>query len=57
MLTPFAYLAATQGLDKEPLTYHAGDKWELNYLALLYPEPRPSDTLRQRIEAWRGSKP
>ncbi len=53
MLTPFAYLAATQGLDKEPLVYHSGDKWELNYLVLLYPEPKPSDTLRQRIESWR----
>lgn len=55
MLTPFAYLAATQGLDKEPLVYHSGDKWELNYLVLLYPEPKPSDTLRQRIKAWRQS--
>jgi hypothetical protein len=53
MLTPFAYLSATQALDKEPLTYHSGDKWELNYLVLLYPDAQPSPTLRQRVEAWR----
>ncbi|HTL57832.1 MAG TPA: DUF6807 family protein [Candidatus Limnocylindrales bacterium] len=57
MLTPFAYLSATQGLDKEPLVYHGGDKWELNYLILLYPEAKPSETLRLRAESWRHSKP
>ncbi len=56
MLTPFAYLAATQALDKEPLVYHSGDKWELNYLVLLYPESKLSDTSRQRIESWRQSQ-
>ena len=57
MLTPFAYLSATQALDKEPLVYHSGDKWEVNYLVLLYPEAKPSDTLRQRIESWRQAQP
>jgi hypothetical protein len=57
MLTPFAYLSATQALDKEPLIYYSGDKWELNYLILLYPEAKPSDTLRQRIESWRKARP
>ncbi len=57
MLTPFAYLSATQGLDKQPLVYHAGDKFELNYLVLLYPEAKPSDNLKKHIEAWRQSKP
>jgi hypothetical protein len=57
MLTPFAYLSATQALNQEPLIYHAGDKFELNYLVLLYPEAKPSDTLRKHIEAWRQSKP
>ncbi len=57
MLTPFAYLSATQGLDKEPLVYHQGDRFELNYLVLLYPEAKPSDTLRRRVEAWRQTKP
>jgi len=56
MLTPFAYLAATQGLDKEPLVYHAGDKWELNYLVLLYPEAKPSERLKKRIQSWRQTQ-
>jgi hypothetical protein len=57
MLTAFPYLSATQGLDKEPLIYHQGDQFELNYLVLLYPEASPSETLGRRIEAWRQSKP
>lgn len=57
MLTPFAYLSATQALDREPLVHHSGDKWELNYLVLLYPDAKPSDTLRQRIESWRQIQP
>ncbi len=56
MLTPFAYLSATQALDKETLVYHSGDRWELNYLVLLYGEAKPSDLLRQRIESWRQSR-
>ncbi len=55
MLTPFAYLAATQGLDKEPLIYHSGEKWELNYLVLLYPDATPSEAMRRHIETWRKS--
>jgi Methane oxygenase PmoA len=56
MLTPFAYLSATQALDKEPLSYHTGDKFELNYLLLLYAEGQPSETLRTRIQSWRQAK-
>jgi hypothetical protein len=56
MLTPFAYLSATQALDKEPLVYHRGDKWELRYLVLLYPEAKVPNGVRERIEAWRESK-
>lgn len=57
MLTPFAYLSATQGLDKEPLIYHGGDKFELNYLVLVYPDRQPSQTLRTRLQSWRQAKP
>ena len=56
MLTPFAYLSATQALDKEALVYHLGDKWEVKYLVLLYPGAKPSDTLQRRIESWRRAK-
>jgi hypothetical protein len=57
MLKAFPYLSATQGLDKEPLIYHRGDQFELNYLVLVYPEAKPSETLRRRVEAWRQTKP
>jgi hypothetical protein len=57
MLTAFPYLSATQGLDKEPLVYHAGERFELSYLVLVYPEAKPSETLRRRVEAWRQTKP
>jgi hypothetical protein len=54
MLTPFSYLSATQSLDKEPLTYRQGDKFQLKYLVLTYPQPAPSEALRERISGWRG---
>ena len=57
MLTPFAYLSATQALDKEPLVYRAGDKWELSYLVLLYPQAQPPGGLAQRVDRWRQGKP
>ena len=37
MKTPFAYLSATQGLDKQELVYQASDKFTLRYLILLIP--------------------
>ena len=36
MLDPFAYLSATQALDKKPLEYAAGDKFSLSYLLTVY---------------------
>jgi hypothetical protein len=53
MKTPFAYLSATQGLDKEPLVYHAGDTFSVRYLVLLYPEIRAADSLDRRAQQWR----
>jgi hypothetical protein len=52
MRTPFAYLAATQGLDREPLVYQAGQTFELNYLVLLYPEEKASAALNDRARLW-----
>jgi hypothetical protein len=57
MLTPFAYLAATQGLDKDSLVYRQGEKFQLHYLVLVYPEPRPNDAMLKHIESWRQSRP
>lgn len=57
MLTPFAYLAATQGLDRQPLVYHSGDKFTLRYLVLLYPEVKSTEALEARVRRWRESTP
>lgn len=57
MHTPFAYLAATQGLDKEPLVYHSGDTFTLRYLLLLYPEVKTTEALEARARRWRESAP
>jgi hypothetical protein len=48
MKTPFAYLSATQGLDQEPLVYHRGEHFQLNYLVTLYPEVKTAEALTER---------
>ena len=53
MARPFAYLSATQALDKEPLIYHTGDTFELNYLVTLHPAVKSPDFLSHRAQAWR----
>lgn len=55
MRTPFAYLSATQGLDQEPLVYHRGDRFELNYLVTLYPQLKSPAALSERAVAWEQS--
>lgn len=57
MRTPFAYLSATQNLDKEPLVYHAGDTWQLNYLLTLHPELKSPEAIGQRGLPWQNAKP
>jgi hypothetical protein len=52
MLDPFAYLSATQGLDKQPLEYSAGDRFSLQYLLTVYSENKPPEFIRQRWELW-----
>jgi len=52
MLNPFAYLSATQGLDKQPLEYSAGDKFSLSYLLTVYSENKTPEFLRHRCELW-----
>jgi hypothetical protein len=55
MKTPFAYLSATQGLDREPLVYRRGDTFALRYLVALYPERKPPEALDARARAWAAS--
>ena len=56
MRTPFAYMSATQGLEKEPLVYHSGDKFQLNYLVTLYPEIRSKTAIQKRGEQWSAQR-
>jgi hypothetical protein len=53
MKTPFAYLCATQNLDREPLVYHRGDHFELDFLITLSPELMSGDALAERNRQWR----
>jgi hypothetical protein len=55
MRTPFAYLSATQGLDKEPLIYRSGDGFELNYLVTLYPDLKSPEAIGKRSQQWESS--
>jgi len=57
MKQPFAYVSATQALDKEPLVYHHGDQWQVNYLVTIYPELKSPDALTRRGQQWENSQP
>lgn len=52
MLDPFAYLSATQALDKQPLEYAAGDKFSLSYLLTVYSENKTREFIQSRCERW-----
>ena len=52
MLDPFTYLAVTQGLDKQPLEYSAGDRFSLSYLLTVYPETKTPEFIGQRGMEW-----
>ena len=53
MRTPFAYVSATQNLDRAPLIYHQGDHFEVNFLITLYPEAKTAEALAERSLQWR----
>jgi hypothetical protein len=52
MLDPFAYLSATQALDKKPLEYAAGDKFSLSYLLTVYSANKTRGFIQGRCERW-----
>ncbi len=56
MKRPFAYLSATQRLDQEPLIYHAGDKFQVEYLVTLYPAVKSPAFLSARAADWQKSQ-
>jgi hypothetical protein len=57
MKRAFAYLSATQALDKEPLVYHEGDTFQLNYLVTLYSRAKTRAFLDARAAEWRKTEP
>ena len=52
MTEPFTYLSATQGLDKAPLEYRAGERFSLDYLVLVYSGARTPAQIEERYQAW-----
>jgi hypothetical protein len=52
MKSPFAYLAATQGLDQKPLRFKTGETFALDYLVTVYPEIKTADFLTRRAQSW-----
>jgi hypothetical protein len=50
---PFAYLSVTQALNKQPLEYAPGEKFQLRYLVLVFSRPKGSEFLNQRYERWK----
>lgn len=51
MKMPFAYITATQGLDKDPLVYHSGETFQLQYTVLLYPEIKSPEWIDSRVKS------
>ena len=52
MVEPFTYLSVTQGLDKSPSEHVAGDRFELDYLLLVYADQRTPEFLEGRYQRW-----
>jgi hypothetical protein len=52
MLDPFAYLSATQELDRRPLHYAAGDKFDLHYFLSVFCESKSPEFIKRRYAAW-----
>ena len=56
MKRPFAYISATQGLDQEPLVYHAGDTFRGRYLVTVYPVVKSPAYLSARAAEWKKTQ-
>ena len=52
MREPFAYLAATQALNKEPIFHSPGNRFRLRYLVTVSSELRTPAQLSDRYAAW-----
>lgn len=56
MYEPFAYVSATQGLNKHALDYPAGSSFKLNFLVTVYPELKGFEFLESRSGEWERGK-
>jgi len=56
MREPFAYLSATQGLDREPLVYRAGERVALDYLVTVAPGLAGDESLDRLARDWAASR-
>jgi hypothetical protein len=52
MLNPFAYLSVTQNLEKKPLEYGLGEKFEVRYLLTVYAGAKSQEFLNARHREW-----
>lgn len=52
MYKPFAYIAATQALDKNKLEYPAGARYRLNFLVTVYTQVKGLEFLQKRAQNW-----
>lgn len=52
MVDPFAYLSATQALDRKPLKYDAGERFRLSYLLTVHAENKSPEFIRHRCQLW-----
>ena len=53
MVQPFTYLSVTQGLDKTPIEYSAGNEFQLEYLLVIYPRRCEPEFIQRRYQVWR----
>jgi len=52
MTQPFTYLSVTQGLDKAPLRYLAGDRFSLEYRLVVYSDHKTPAFLQNCYDEW-----
>ncbi|MBX3745485.1 MAG: PmoA family protein [Verrucomicrobiae bacterium] len=57
MASPFAYLSATLGLEREPLLLSAGERFRLDYLVLVSAGPWSPEAVGARAQRWREAPP
>ena len=57
MKSPFAYLSATEGLDRQPRILRRGDRYALQHLVILASSSLNAETLNARYQRWLRDRP